>query len=63
MVDAPNCFCAGEGVPNETDRGDSCLDGVRRGDGRLLPDGDALYRGGVIASMIVVAIGVISAQD
>jgi hypothetical protein len=25
-VDAPNCCGAGEGVPNETERGDSCLD-------------------------------------
>ena len=43
----------------DTERGESVRDGVRRGDGRV-PDGDALYRGGVMVSMIVVAMGVIS---
>jgi len=38
---APNFSWAGEGVPNDTDRGECDVEGVRRGDGRLL-DGDAL---------------------
>lgn len=32
-ADVANCFCAGDGVPNETERGESCLEGVIRGDG------------------------------
>jgi hypothetical protein len=59
VVEDVNCLCAGEGVPNETERGDSARDGVSRGDG-LVPEGEALYRGGVIVSFIVVAMGVIS---
>ena len=46
-------------MPIETEWGESARDGVRRGEGRV-PDGDALYRGGVIVSVIVVAIGVMS---
>ena len=55
-----NCLCAGDGVPTETDRGESDRDEARRGEG-WVPDGDALYRGGVIVSLIDVAIGVMSA--
>jgi hypothetical protein len=51
-----NCFCADVGVPRDTDRGDA----VSRGDGRV-PEGDALYRGGVIVS-VMVAMGVMSAM-
>lgn len=43
----------------DTDLGESVLDGGRCGEGRL-PDGDALYRGGVIVSFKDVAIGVMS---
>jgi hypothetical protein len=54
-----NCLCPGDGVPKDTDRGEPEWDGVMRGDWRL-PDGDALYRGGVIVSLAVAAIGVMS---
>jgi hypothetical protein len=57
-----NCLCAGDGVPSDTDRGDSAREGVSRGDG-LVPDGEALYRGGVIVSFTVVAMGVMSILD
>ena len=43
----------------DTERGESIRLGVRRGEGRVA-EGDALYRGGVIVSVIVVAMGVIS---
>ena len=55
----PNCLCGGDGVPKDTDRGEVDVDDVRWGEGRL-PDGDALYRGGVIVSVNVVAMGVMS---
>jgi hypothetical protein len=58
-MEALNCLCGGDGVPKDTERGDADVDGARRGDGRL-PDGDALYRGGVIVSVKDVAIGVMS---
>jgi hypothetical protein len=46
-------------VPNDDDRRDSDpVVPIRRG-GRL-PEGEALYRGGVIVSLAVFAIGVIS---
>lgn len=50
---------AGDGVPRDTERGDSDVPGVRRGEGRV-PEGDALYRGGVIVSFADFAMGVIS---
>ena len=40
-VVAPKALCDGEGVPMDTERGESIRDGVRRGEGRV-PDGDAL---------------------
>ena len=51
------------GVPRDTERGDSDFlpaVGNRLGDERE-PLGDALYRGGVIVSLGVLAIGVMSA--
>jgi hypothetical protein len=62
VVDTPNCFCVGDGVPRDTDLGESARVGVSRGDGCVV-DGDALYRGGVIVSVNDDAIGVISTQD
>jgi hypothetical protein len=62
VVDTLNCFCVGDGVPRDTDLGESARAGVRCGDGCVV-DGDALYRGGVIVSVDDVAIGVISTQN
>jgi len=59
LIEALNCLCGGDGVPKDTERGDADVDGARRGEGRLL-DGDALYRGGVMVSVKVVAMGVMS---
>jgi hypothetical protein len=58
-VDPLRARCAGDGVPTETERGESDFAAPIRGDGRL-PEGDALYRGGVIVSLAVFAMGVIS---
>jgi hypothetical protein len=59
LMEALNCLCGGDGVPKDTERGDVDVDGAVRGEGRL-PDGDALYRGGVMVSVEEVAMGVMS---
>lgn len=61
VVDTPNWLCVGDGVPRDTDLGESARVDASRGDGCVV-DGDALYRGGVIVSVNDAAIGVISTR-
>ena len=58
-VDALRTLRAEDGVLRETDRGESDRPGVIRGD-RRVPDGEGLYRGGVIVSFAFLAMGVTS---